>query len=77
MVASRIEFRRSLPTRIISVGTPSMGPMTACCENDDARGRARELENTRPVATAVTSEARHRLDDHDRFAATLVGYIEP
>ena len=70
-------FPRSLPTRIISVGTPSIGPTTACREKTTRAVERENLAKTSPVASAVTSRLATDSVTITTLAATLVGYIAP
>jgi hypothetical protein len=77
IVASRIWFPRSLPTRSINVGTPFIGLMTACCENATRAVDRENLANTRPVASAVTMRLVTDSTIMTMLAAWLTGYIAP
>ena len=68
---------RSLPTRSISVGTPSIGPITAWLENATRAVDRENLAKTSPVASAVTMRLVTDSRIMMRFAAWLVGYIAP
>ena len=77
MVASRMRLPRSLPTRSMSVATPSIGPMTACRENAIRPVDRENFANTSPVATAVTMRPVTDSAITTVFAAALAGYIDP
>ena len=75
--ASTIGLRRSLPTRTINVGTPSMGAMATLEQNAT---RARVCENrtkTMPVARAVTTRPATHSMTTSTFARRVVGVIAP
>ena len=76
-MASRIWLPRSLPTRSISVGTPSIGPMTACCENAMRADDRENFAKMSPVATAVMTRLVTDSTIMIAFAAALAGYIAP
>ncbi len=76
-VASTIEFPRSLPTRSMSVGTHSIGALTALFENATRPiGRA-NFEKTSPVASAVTIRLTTDSATTRLFAPADSGYIAP
>ncbi len=77
MVASRIWLPRSLPTRSIKVGTPFIGPMTACREKATRAVERENFAKTTPVATAVTRRLATDCTIMTRFAPRLAGYIAP